>query len=147
MAGKTLNDAAVFDLYGCFPSAVEIACQEMDLAEDDPRDFTVTSGLPYFGGPGNNYAMPAIAAMVERLRKMPGSFGLVTANGNYVTKHAAGLHSTTPPGRAWEREDPTMLQREIDALPKRHSLRNQMGVQRLRPIRSFIRRLGLNSVS
>jgi len=96
MAGKTLNDAAVFDLYGCFPSAVEIACQEMDLAEDDPRDFTVTSGLPYFGGPGNNYAMPAIAAMVERLRKMPGSFGLVTANGNYVTKHAA---ASTPPLR------------------------------------------------
>jgi acetyl-CoA C-acetyltransferase len=118
MAGKTLDDVAVFDLYSCFPSAVEIACQEMGLAEDDPRDFTVTGGLPYFGGPGNNYAMHAIAAMVERLRKMPGSFGLVTANGNYVTKHAAGLYSTTPLGRPWEREDPAMLQRELDALPK-----------------------------
>jgi len=118
MAGKTLDDVAVFDLYSCFPSAVEIACQEIGLAEDDPRGFTVTGGLPYFGGPGNNYAMHAIAAMVERLRKMPGSFGLVTANGNYVTKHAAGLYSTTPPGRPWEREDPTMLQRELDALPK-----------------------------
>jgi len=118
MAGKTLSDAAVFDLYSCFPSAVEIACQEMGLAEDDPRGLTVTGGLPYFGGPGNNYAMHAIAAMVDRLRRMPGSFGLVTANGNYVTKHAAGLYSTAPPRRPWEREDPNILQRELDALPK-----------------------------
>jgi acetyl-CoA C-acetyltransferase len=88
------------------------------LAEDDPRDLTVTGGLPYFGGPGNNYAMHAIAAIVERLRKMPGKFGLVTANGNYVTKHAAGLYSTTPSDRPWEREDPTILQRELDVLPK-----------------------------
>jgi acetyl-CoA C-acetyltransferase len=118
MAGKTLDDVAVFDLYSCFPSAVEIACEEMGLAEDDPRGFTVTGGLPYFGGPGNNYVMHAIAAMVERLRGMPGSIGLVTANGNYVTKHAAGLYSTTLPGRPWEREDPATLQRELDALPK-----------------------------
>ena len=118
MAGKTLNAVAVFDLYSCFPSAVEIACQEMDLAEDDPRDFTVTGGLPYFGGPGNNYAMHAIAAMVERLRRMPDSFGLVTANGNYVTKHAAGLYATTPLSHSWEREDPSVLQNELDALPR-----------------------------
>jgi acetyl-CoA C-acetyltransferase len=118
MAGKTLNDVAVFDLYSCFPSAVEITCQEIGLAEDDPRAFTVTGGLPYFGGPGNNYAMHAIAAMVERLRTMPGSLGLVTANGNYVTKHAAGLYSTTAPGGPWQREDPSILQRELDALPR-----------------------------
>jgi acetyl-CoA C-acetyltransferase len=118
MAGKTLSDAAVFDLYSCFPSAVEIACQEMGLAEDDVRGLTVTGGLPYFGGPGNNYVMHAIAAMVDRLRRMPASFGLVTANGNYVTKHAAGLYSTVSPSRPWEREDPNVLQHELDALPK-----------------------------
>ncbi len=118
MANKTLNDVAVFDLYSCFPSAVEIACQEMGLAEDDRRDFTVTGGLPYFGGPGNNYAMHAIAGMVERLRGTPGSFGLVTANGNYVTKHAAGLYSTSDMASPWEREDPGVMQRELDALPK-----------------------------
>jgi len=118
MADKTLDDVAVFDLYSCFPSAVEIACQEMGLAEDDPRDFTVTGGLPYFGGPGNNYVTHAIATMVERLRGLPGSFGLVTANGNYITKHAAGLYSTTEMTRPWEREDPSVLQRELDALPK-----------------------------
>jgi acetyl-CoA C-acetyltransferase len=118
MAEKTLADVDLFDLYSCFPSAVEIACQEMGLAEDDPRALTVTGGLPYFGGPGNNYVTHAIAEMVERLRARPGSFGLVTANGNYVTKHAAGLYSTAPLAGPWQREDPAVLQREIDGLPK-----------------------------
>jgi acetyl-CoA C-acetyltransferase len=62
--------------------------------------------------------MHAIAGMVQRLRRMPGSFGLVTANGNYVTKHAAGLYSTAVITKPWEREDPKILQRELDSLPK-----------------------------
>jgi acetyl-CoA C-acetyltransferase len=118
MAEKNIADVARFDLYSCFPAAVEITCEEIGLAEDDPRDFTVTGGLPYFGGPGNNYVMHSIAEMVSRLRRQPGTFGLVTANGNYVTKHAAGLYSSTPVTRPWKREDPAILQRELDQLPK-----------------------------
>jgi acetyl-CoA C-acetyltransferase len=118
MAGKTLADVAMFDLYSCFPSAVEIACEEIGIDENDPRDLTVTGGLPYFGGPGNNYVMHSIAEMVERVRRRPGAFGLVTANGNYVTKHAAGLYSTTPLAQPWVREDPSVLERELDGLPK-----------------------------
>jgi acetyl-CoA C-acetyltransferase len=119
MAGKALTDVAMFDLYSCFPSAVEIACQEVGVEEEnDPRDFTVTGGLPYFGGPGNNYVMHSIAEMVQRVRHQPGSFGLVTANGNYVTRHAAGLYSTQPIVGEWKRESPGVLQRELDAMPK-----------------------------
>jgi acetyl-CoA C-acetyltransferase len=118
MAGKSLADVAMFDLYSCFTSAVQIGAQEIGLAEDDPRGLTVTGGLPYFGGPGNNYVTHSIAEMVHRVRGKPGSFGLVTANGNYVTKHAAGLFSTTPIDRPWEREDPAILQRHLDGLPK-----------------------------
>jgi acetyl-CoA C-acetyltransferase len=118
MAAQTLADVSFFDLYSCFPSAVEIACQEIGLAEDDPRGLTVTGGLPYFGGPGNNYVTHAIVEMVQRLRARPGRFGLVTANGNYVTKHAAGLYSTARPAQPWQREDPAILQCELDRLPK-----------------------------
>lgn len=118
MAGRTLADVALFDLYSCFPSAVEIACQEIGLSEDDPRELTVTGGLPYFGGPGNNYVMHSIAEMVQRVRKRPGSFGLVTGNGNYVTRHAAGLYSTQPVTGEWARENPSVLQSELDAMPK-----------------------------
>lgn len=124
MAGKTLRNVDVFDLYSCFPSAVEIACQEIGIHFlHDPRDLTVTGGLPYFGGPGNNYVMHSIAEMVQHLRKHhigehQRAFGLVTSNGNYVTRHAAGLYSTQPIAGDWVREDPALLQRELDAMPK-----------------------------
>ncbi len=118
MAGKTLADMRFFDLYSCFPSAVEIACKEIGLAENDPRGLTVTGGLPYFGGPGNNYVTHSISEMIRRLRKHPGSFGLVTANGNYITKHSFGVYSTAPFEGQWQRESPGILQSELDALPK-----------------------------
>jgi acetyl-CoA C-acetyltransferase len=118
MAGRTLADIGVLDLYSCFPSAVEIGCEEIGLAEDDPRGLTITGGLPYFGGPGNNYVTHSISEMMRRLRADPGSFGLVTANGNYVTKHSFGVYSTAPVAGAWRRESPGVLQAELDALPK-----------------------------
>jgi acetyl-CoA C-acetyltransferase len=117
MAGIGVDDLGFIDLYSCFPSAVEIGCQELGLAEDDRRGLTVTGGLPYFGGPGNNYVMHAIATMMERLRANPGAFGLCTGNGWYVTKHSAGNYSTKPVERPWERENPKVYQADIDATP------------------------------
>ena len=118
MAGRSIADFEFLDLYSCFSSAVEIGCQEMGLAEDDPRGLTVTGGLPFFGGPGNNYVTHSISEMVRRVRSKPGSFGLVTANGNYVTKHSFGVYSTTPVKGSWARESPSVLQAQLDALPK-----------------------------
>ena len=117
MAGVSLKDIGTFDLYSCFPSAVEIGCQEMGLAEDDPRGLSITGGLPYFGGPGNNYVTHSISHMVRAMRAKPGTYGLVTANGNYVTKHSFGIYSTIPTKGAWKRQAPAKLQAELDALP------------------------------
>ncbi len=118
MAGKTLDQIDLFDLYSCFASAVQIGCQEIGLAEDDPRGLTITGGLPFFGGPGNNYVTHSISEMMRRLRARPGAFGLVTANGNYVTKHSFGVYSTDAPAAPWQRESPAVLQAQMDALPK-----------------------------
>jgi acetyl-CoA C-acetyltransferase len=118
MANRSLDEIQFFDLYSCFPSAVEIACQEIGLAEDDPRGLTITGGLPYFGGPGNNYVTHSIAEMIRRLRSHPPSYGLITANGNYVTKHSFGVYSSLPTSGVWKRESPGVLARELDALPK-----------------------------
>lgn len=118
MAGKTLADIDVIDLYSCFASAVQIGCQEIGLAEDDARGLTVTGGLPFFGGPGNNYVTHSISEMMRRMRARPGAFGLVTANGNYVTKHSFGVYSTVAPQGPWQREAPAVLQAQLDALPK-----------------------------
>lgn len=115
MAGMSLGDIRHIDLYSCFPSAVEIACQEMGIPTDDPRGLTVTGGLPYFGGPGNNYVTHSIAEMMNKVRANPGSNGLVTANGNYVTKQSAGIYSTTPPSKPFAPRDPAIYQARIDS--------------------------------
>jgi acetyl-CoA C-acetyltransferase len=117
MAGIDQKDLSFIDLYSCFPSAVELACRELGIAEDDPRGLTVTGGLPYFGGAGNDYVMHSIVSMLNRLRTRPGSYGLCTGNGWYVTKHSAGIYSSRPFEGPWKREDPKTYQKEIDAEP------------------------------
>jgi len=113
MAGKTIDDMDFFDIYSCFPSAVQIACDEFGLAHDDPRGLTVTGGLPYFGGPGNNYVTHSIATMMDVLRDNPGKFGMLNANGWFVTKHSLGIYSTTPVEGQWQREPPENYQQAI----------------------------------
>jgi acetyl-CoA C-acetyltransferase len=115
MAGTSLDQIGAFDIYSCFPSAVQIACQEMGIPTDDPRGLTVTGGLPYFGGPGNNYVTHSIAEMMNRVRAKPGLKGLVTSNGNYVTKQSAGIYSTDAPEKPFAPKDPAVYQAAINA--------------------------------
>ena len=116
MAGKTVAEMDFFDIYSCFPISVELACNEIGIAHDDPRGLTLTGGLPYFGGPGNNYVMHSIVEALNRARAKPGTFGLVTANGWFLTKHAMGIYSTTPTNPGWARKNPYDIQKTIDAL-------------------------------
>jgi acetyl-CoA C-acetyltransferase len=124
-AGAALTAAAVgvddidaFDFYSCFPCAVEMAVEALGIVPDDARGLTTTGGLPYFGGPGNNYSLHAVATMVERLRRFGGT-GLVSAMGWYATKHAVGVYGATPPAHGWRRGETTEAQQVIDssALP------------------------------
>jgi acetyl-CoA C-acetyltransferase len=115
-AGKTIQDMQYLEFYSCFPIAVFAACDALGVATDDPRGLTVTGGLPYFGGPGNNYSMHGIASMVEKLRQDPGSFGIVGANGGYLSKHSVGVYSTAAPAQ-WSACDSRELQEMIDGLP------------------------------
>jgi len=112
-AGVQADAIDFFDFYSCFPIAVSNAAVDgLGLSPDDPRGLTVTGGLPYFGGPGNNYSMHAICALVERLRGKPGSTGFVGANGGFLSKYSAGIYSTRP--EAFKACDSGALQREID---------------------------------
>jgi acetyl-CoA C-acetyltransferase len=112
-AGAGVDEMSAFDLYSCFPCAVELAIEALGVAPDDQRRLTVTGGLPYFGGPGNNYSLHAVATMVDRLRQQGGT-GLVTALGWYLTKHAAGVYGADPPPFGWRRGDTTQAQASID---------------------------------
>ncbi|MEO1322410.1 MAG: acetyl-CoA acetyltransferase [Pseudomonadota bacterium] len=97
-AGKTAAEMHAFDLYSCFPCAVFSSMAVLGIDHTtETRPLTVTGGLPYFGGPGNNYSSHALVSMAEWLRAHPGEFGLVLANGGWMTKEAAGVWSTTKP--------------------------------------------------
>jgi acetyl-CoA C-acetyltransferase len=113
------DDVARFELYSCFPSAVEVAMRAIGIADDDPRPLTVTGGLGFAGGPVNNYPTHAIARMVHELRGDPTSFGCTTALGWYITKHASAVWSASPPERGFRRVDPATSQARVDTLPRR----------------------------
>jgi acetyl-CoA C-acetyltransferase len=98
LADTGAEELGPVDLYSCFPSAVQIAARELGLPEDDPgRPLTVTGGMTFGGGPGNNYGTHAVASVVGALRAHPGSRGLVTGLGLYVTTHSVGIYGTEPP--------------------------------------------------
>ena len=102
------------DLYSCFPSAVQIAANEIGLSLNQP--LTVTGGLTFAGGPWNNYVMHAIARTAILLRSNPAALALVTANGGLLTKHALCIYSGTPPQQpfAW-----ASVQKDVDNLYRR----------------------------
>jgi acetyl-CoA C-acetyltransferase len=115
-AGVAITDVAHVDLYSCFPIAVSSACDALDLDWRDARPLTLTGGLPFFGGPGNNYSLHAIAEAVSRVRGGRESLALVVANGGYLSKHSAGLYAGTPAG-AWSATDCDAIARRYAAIP------------------------------
>jgi len=113
-----IDDVDVIDLYSCFPSAVELGTEALGLALDDPRGLTTTGGLPYFGGPGNNYTTHGIGSVCERLlgRGAGGpALGLATGLGWFITKHALGLYGSEPPPGGFHLADTAADQARIDA--------------------------------
>ncbi|MCU1394055.1 MAG: hypothetical protein JWM34_2483 [Ilumatobacteraceae bacterium] len=114
LAGLTIDDVDIVDLYSCFPSAVQLGAQSLGLPID--RQLTRTGGLPFAGGPWNNYVMHAIATVMNDVRAAPGKPGLVWANGGYTTKHAFGVYSTEPAANGFRYAYP---QDQIDAMPQR----------------------------
>ncbi len=113
-AGIGPDELSSLDLYSCFPCALELAAEAIGISLDDHRGLTVTGGLPYFGGPGNNYTLHAIATMVERLGREGGT-GLVTGLGWYATKHSVGIYGGSPPVGGWAPGETGPDQARIDA--------------------------------
>jgi len=122
LAGIGTNDLAHREVYSCFPSAVQIAANEIGLDQNAP--LSVSGGNTFGGGPMNNVVMHSIARMAEVLRDHPSAKGLVTANGGFLTKHAFGVYSTEPPERPYQHANP---QAEVDALPKREAVLDATG--------------------
>jgi len=116
------DDVDHVDLYSCFPSAVQVGADSLGFSQD--RQLTQTGGLTFAGGPLNNYVTHSIATMIDVLRADPGSVGLVSANGGFLTKHAIGLYSTEPPAAGYQAAD---VQAVVDQVPETPVAENYTG--------------------
>lgn len=119
LAGTDWAALAHIDLYSCFAIPVFNVVDAFGLDPADPRGFTLTGGLPFFGGAGNNYAAHAIAEAVIRCRTAPGSRALVGANGGIMSKYAAAVYSTDPAD--WT----TSRWRKLGTLPAQYGYTNE----------------------
>ncbi len=114
--GVDLDELAHLDLYSCFPTVVQTACDVLGIDAFAPsRVPTITGGLTFGGGPGNNYVTHAIASMADALRSEPTSLGLVTALGWFCTKHSWGVYAATPPSEGFRWASP---QDAVDRRPR-----------------------------
>ena len=115
-AGIAAGDIAYRDIYSCFPIVVHLASEVLGL---DPvsDQMSMTGGLSFFGGAGNNYSTHAIATVVEKLRQDRQAYGLVLANGGFMSKQSAGVYSAKTP-QAWAEISSEALQAEVDAQPE-----------------------------
>jgi acetyl-CoA C-acetyltransferase len=113
-AGVGADDLDWIDLYSCFPVAVQVGADGLGVALDDPRGLTITGGLPFFGGPGNDYSLHAIATLADRLRES-GGLGYIGANGGMLSKHSMGVYGAKPPPAGFVTADTRDAQAEIDA--------------------------------
>jgi acetyl-CoA C-acetyltransferase len=105
LAGRTIDEIDHFDLYSCFPAAVQLFARELGIGLERP--LTVTGGMRFAGGPLNNYVLQAVARMAEVLREGPGSTGLVTAVSGFMTKQGFGVWSTDAPEQSFGFADVT----------------------------------------
>lgn len=116
LAGSSIDECELVDLYSCFPVAVQVAQREMGVSPD--REFTITGGLTFAAGPLNCYCILPLTRSVELLRADPRQRALLTGNGGYFTKHSAIVLSGEPSPHGFRSSHP---QDEVDALPARPS--------------------------
>lgn len=113
-AGLGIDEMDFIDIYSCFPVAVQVGAAEIGLALDDPRGLTMTGGMSFFGGPGNNYSTHGIACTAARLRE-EGRFAYVSGNGGILSKHSVGIYASEPPPNGFQLPDTSKEQQAINA--------------------------------
>ncbi len=95
------KDIGPIDIYSCFPVAVSLAIEALNQPERSLRSYSLTGGLTFFGGPGNNYSLHAIAALAQALRKDGSKPGMISANGGVINKESVGIYAAQPVKGEW----------------------------------------------
>ena len=113
-AGLSAEQLDLVELYSCFPVAVEIYAGALGLPLT--RDLTITGGMPFAGGPYNNYVLQAVCRAAELLRAGRRN-ALVSSVSGVLTKQGFGLYSREPAPQGFVHADvSTAVANEMPAL-------------------------------
>jgi acetyl-CoA C-acetyltransferase len=89
---SSLNrDIDYCDLYSCFPIAVQMFCDSLELNQSSP--LTITGGMSFAGGPLNHYVLSSTTQLIDKLRKNSNKVGLITGVSGLMTKQSYALWS------------------------------------------------------
>ena len=83
-----------FELYSCFPVAVQMFAEALQLKNNE--NLTVTGGMSFAGGPLNSYMIQSTVKMLANIRNVPSTIGLITGVSGMMTKQAFALWAKDP---------------------------------------------------
>lgn len=121
LANIDINDVDCVELYSCFPIAVLGFAEELNILAR--KDLTVTGGMPFAGGPLNNFVLQSTVRMLEVMQQQQKNYGLVSNVSGLNTKQAFSLYSREP--RAFVMADVTAA--VIADSPQREVLEDYSG--------------------
>ena len=93
-AAKNNIKPTFYELYSCFPVAVQLFAKALNIPEN--IDKTITGGMPFAGGPLNNYMLHATAQVLMRIRDNNSEVGLITGVSGMMTKQALAIWGKNP---------------------------------------------------
>ena len=76
LAGRSTDDIGLMELYSCFPQAVRVQLQELELGQGVP--LSVTGAMTFGGGPLNNFVLQSTVKIAQMLRQSEHESGLVS---------------------------------------------------------------------
>ena len=98
----SMDSISYFDIYSCFPSAVQIAMKELSLNLDDNPLTKLLEDFLILEDQEMHTIMFSSSEMVRKLRKNQNKYGMITANSWFLTKHAINIFSSkAPPEIDW----------------------------------------------
>ena len=88
-AAKNQVQPTLNELYSCFPVAVQMFSEALNLP--DSVNKTITGGMPFAGGPLNNFMLHGTAQMLLKIRKHTNEIGLITGVSGMMTKQSLAI--------------------------------------------------------
>ena len=81
-----------YDLYSCFPSAVQMFSNALDIKKDEIQ--TLTGSMAFAGGPLNSYVLHSSVEMIKQIRNKIINNGLITGVSGMMTKQSFCIWSS-----------------------------------------------------